>query len=358
MMRSFTYALMPVLALAASCISRPQPSFEPVQYVSDIISRLPEDKEECDILDSCSFRRPGADGQIVLIDNQARCELLTSTFLTCDFFDNVTGETSDPSDRLPDFAGETVVQLVEDRVFPDVSEIARIASVEDALIALNMNPRAKVVVLSSQYLSAGRRDVDTLFSQFAVTVPVISSVEAMVHEAVDTYNNPYASIALMASPSVASSGFYQEAVQRIAPLATCVAASPDSTGSFRSFLDSCIAGGLKTIDAILVDDYAVSADSLQDECTSILATESVEDAPYRSLLAGGIHVIDPRRSVLSAVYLAMRRCNIFTHNIAYPAVCPAVYTLTDVNDFTARVQDMAPKTQQANVQDQYDSGGD
>ena len=357
-MRRTFHALAFTFVLVCACTGRQVESFHPIQYVTDIINRTQDNLEECEILDSCGCERPNVSGKIVIVDNLERCSLLTEAFLRSDSFDNV--DAAPKSDMIPDFLGETFQTLVEDRVYPDASEASRTASVEDALTSLNID--AKLIVLSSQYLNAGRRDVDTMFTRFGIPVPVISTVDAMVSELLDSNSHKqpvsWDAIAVMASPAIAASGVYQEAVSRLISHGQCFMAYPDSTGSARSFLDNCLAQGMTSIAAILVDDYSVPVDSLRAECDAIIGSDTAEDLPYKSLLAGGITYVDPRSAVVSVCYKAMRDKNIFTHNIDLPAPCEVTYTLTDVYNFTPLVMDVSPKTTQDYVQDQHVSGGD
>ena len=121
-------------------------------------------------------------GAIVLVGDPMTCLALSEKMMKSDEFDNV--DARPVVDGLPDFAGETIVSLL-DFSHPPLdslraegrdSLIFREIAVRSALAALDSSVNCKVLVVCSPQLSQkGGEDVVDLFSKIGCEVPVIFS---------------------------------------------------------------------------------------------------------------------------------------------------------------------------------------
>lgn len=394
--------IAPVIALAvfSSCRSRQTVSRPPIALVDSILAN-PHSRDYGIISSASAF---GQNSDIAIIDAPDRCLLLSESFMSADFHDNVNG--AEASDGLPDFAGESIVSVMDDRYTPygqylggredQLREIAVrsfIATLDTvcSLAAFDMEgrsrkPSAKAVILSSSVMSAcGRYDLDTLLAGVGVDVPVFSPVNSMLGQALSGVNSSV-NVVVIASSEVIASGAYQSAFSdMMSPkgdtLSRCVlftepvsARDTSETASeidlFRSVADSCRLSGLSHVNALLIDDYSVSVSRIWSQYQSVLSSDEESDMVRRQLFDRDFKIIDPRKSVVCDCYRALRQKNSFTHNIAYPTASAYitspdsdVFTLMDFDEASlpdgvhALMLDMAPKTHKSYVQNQHFAGG-
>jgi len=167
--------IMSVIA-SSSCARRVENGYKTIAYVNSLLT------------DSLSQLRTLAEsnckpsGAIVLVGDPSGCLRLSEIMMNCDDFDNI--DARKVSDGLPDFAGETIVSLLD---FADTAYESRSASkegqtslrelaVNNALAALKLPSRCKILLICCPVLSEyGGSDVADLFERIGCDVPVIYS---------------------------------------------------------------------------------------------------------------------------------------------------------------------------------------
>ncbi len=121
-------------------------------------------------------------GAIVLVGDPSGCLRLSEKMMNCDDFDNI--DARKVSDGLPDFAGETIVSVLNfaDTAYESLSASKdgqtslRELTVKDALAALQLPTRCKILLVCCPVLSEyGGSDVCDLFERIGCDVPVIYS---------------------------------------------------------------------------------------------------------------------------------------------------------------------------------------
>ena len=282
-------------------------------------------------------------GPVCIVGEPERCLYLSEALMTVDRYDNVTGSAH--ADGLPDFAGEEFLSLLDRANAPYGGYIGasntawlRELAVRHVLDCLDtvsfvshydkegMGRReaGKMVILASPYMAAyGRFDADTLFTVLAKGTPVISPVDLMFDEALGSLRAP-ANIALLADSTAITDGVYQtvfeESVRRTGLRGSLlIPSAPAREKVLASFLDAYEAAGYtKPLDALVVDDFGVSIDSLNAELASVRVELSDESLRYGKMLSPAFRIIDIRSLVTRVCYARMRKDNSFTHNIAYP----------------------------------------
>lgn len=161
---------------ACSCSRRVESGYKTIAYVNALLA------------DSLSGLRTLAEnsgkpsGAIVLVGDPVKCLLLSEKMMLCDEFDNI--DARKVSDGLPDFAGETIVSILNfaDTAYKnnpttkDGRTSLRELTVNDALAALRSPSRCKILIICSPILSEyGGSDVSDLFERIGCDVPVIYS---------------------------------------------------------------------------------------------------------------------------------------------------------------------------------------
>ena len=162
--------------MASCCSRRVENGYRTITYVNSLLA------------DSLSRLRALAEsngkpsGAIVLVGDPSGCLRLSERMIGCDDFDNI--DARKVSDGLPDFAGETIVSILNfaDTAYKnppatkDGQTALRELTVKGALAALQMPFRCKVLIICSPILSEyGGSDVCDLFDRIGCDVPVICS---------------------------------------------------------------------------------------------------------------------------------------------------------------------------------------
>ena len=169
--------VLSVIAAVSGCSRRVEGGYKTIAYVSDLLTdSLPR-------LQSLAALSGKASGSIVLVGDPSECLRVGERMMLCDEFDNIDARRT--SDGLPDFAGETIVPVLDfsgDSYVPVASndkksrEKMRETAVRSAVAALRIPSRCKILVICSPALSAdGGDDVRDLFERIGCDVPVISS---------------------------------------------------------------------------------------------------------------------------------------------------------------------------------------
>ena len=158
--------------LAFGCARRVESSYKTIALVNSLLTdSLPRLR----FLAESSGKPSGA---IVLIGEPASCLRLSEKMMVGDEFDNI--DARNVGDGLPDFAGETIVSILD---FADSSTLSiknqtecREVAVRQSLAALALPVGCKVLIICSSKLSSlGGEDVVDLFGRIGCEVPVIYS---------------------------------------------------------------------------------------------------------------------------------------------------------------------------------------
>ena len=175
--RFFTVIFLVLSVIAASsCSRRVENGYRTIAYVNSLLTdSLPE-------LRTLAESNGKPSGAIVLVGDPSGCLRLSEEMMNCDDFDNI--DARKVSDGLPDFAGETVASILNfaDTAYKtvpatkDVQTSLRVLTVKDAIDALRLPSRCKILIICSPVLSEyGGSDVSDLFERIGCDVPVICS---------------------------------------------------------------------------------------------------------------------------------------------------------------------------------------
>lgn len=307
-----------IILLAVSAIScRKTVSSGPdtIPYVKSILN----DRAGSDFKILSSSAAVGSKGTIAIVDNPARSSKLRDEFVGCDFFENIDGKL-DP-DLLPDFAGETIVALIDssfDAKMQSVdSEGIRELAVKSFVSALDTVVRAKAVVLSSPLMATDAVfDIDSLKHFFGLDIPVIYPIRTASEYVKSKYGSDASIMVISGSDSIWKPGQYDRLFSY--PYVVHTMEGADSL-SFRNILMEYAAGdGAKALNAVVVDDYMTDTGSFLLEIDEIINVESPENLALRQLISVGFEVVDCREMAAKTCYKEFRNHNIFTHNVAYP----------------------------------------
>lgn len=336
-------ALLPLLALI-SCAGGKGTS-EP--YLPLVKQALTDTSSVAwQMLDGCRPGNPG--GSIALIGDCGPLYSLVSEFLRSDRFDNIDGREA--HDELHDFAGETFTPVfdVANSPYDGYMEAGNIPALREAAVGMAISSLsrtcysntfdekpaaeripAKVLVLCSPYLCRyALGDIDTLTVSKGIDVPVLSAVDEMFRMA--GKRHPEGLIAVLADGKELDYGLYRSIYERVRgqegtfpDYIEHADSCGDSRTAFLSFLDSFIASGdHRNLSAVLVGSASDSLDvgSLGAVLDEIRTSPGPVMENYRSVLADDFEFISGEDAVIRACYRVLRRGNLFTHRIAYPAV--------------------------------------
>ena len=328
--------ILTVLALLvafASCNERPAVVRDTIPYVKQLAAdttgsfRLVR-----------SYRTAGTKGSIAVIGEPEAAARLASVLLAADHVDNIDGRTA--PDRLPDFAGESFDILMDQYNAPytrmaasspdSLREIAvrnAVMSIDSVAYSNALDPmsrlrksRAKVFVLANSLLAEyGQFDIDTLFKMAGREALILTPVETMLETAAKAGCR---SVAVWA-PQEARSAYEHAALAY--PQMNVTVVSTTGNGMLRpAFRDMLrIFRSLKpkaTLDAVLLDSFTANLDELVAEQEHIHRQITEEDMSFDRILTPRFQFIEPNACLTSALYRLLRERNLFTHDIAYPAV--------------------------------------
>lgn len=284
-----------------------------------------------------SYLSAGTRGSIAIIGEPESSLSLAAAFEKADRVDNIDGKPS--PDRLPDFAGESfdvVMDLYNApylRLAVSSPDSLREVAVRNVVMAVDtvayasalepgtrlIKSKAKVFVLASSLLvECGQFDVDTLFKMAQREPLVITPVDAMLESA---ERAGCQRVAVWAPAPVKAS--YEEAARKTGLEVTFVptSGSPLLRTAFREMLRQYReARPDGVLDAVLVDSFTADMDDLSAELEHIRRQITEEDMSFDRLLAPHFRFIEPNGSLTDACYRLLRERNLFTHDIAYPAV--------------------------------------
>jgi hypothetical protein len=325
--------LIPFIAflalLTVSCRERTAPLRDTIPYVK----QLAEDSTAFSLVRA--YRSQGTRGSIAVVGEPEAALLLSEAFLQADVRDNIDGKPG--NDRLPDFAGESFDVIMDAynapyrRMAESSPDSLREVAVRCAMMSLDtvsyahaLDPqsrlskkKAKVFVLASSMLTEfGQFDIDTLVKMASREPLILNPVDAMM----DAVRG--ASLAHVAAWVPAPA---KPAYEAAATGLDCAVISPvggsDVRSAFRDLLRQYRSLKPNTaLDAVLVDSFTMDLEELHAEVEHIHRQITEEDMAFDRLLAPKFHFIEPKSSLTEACYRLLREKNLFTHDIAYPAV--------------------------------------
>lgn len=288
-----------------------------------------------------AYNEKGSAGTIAVIGEPEEAILLAEHFVSVDRMNNIDGKEA--PDGLPDFSGETFDVIMDSYDAPYVRFIGgdtdslREATVRGVLFALDTTclvtpysfevkkPKtpSKVFVLASSLATAyGRHDVDTLFRLAGLSGQVVSTADASMAAAFK--GEGPRNVVVWADSDVALSSTYDRAFQLYSKPGSSVSVlSPDGGGDASARLRSLLTKYLRSgkpmpLNALILDDFGVDTDFLNDELQRIRQKGTDEDIVLSKVVAPDFQIIDPLDETTEACYRLLRRENRFTHNIAYP----------------------------------------
>lgn len=283
-------------------------------------------------------------GSIALIGEPREVILLARQFLSADRMDNIDGSAR--RDSLPDFAGESFDLILDafnapySHFFAEGPESAsrvdslRTAAVQNAVFAWDSTcvrqasdmssrlskSRAKLLVFtSSMQAQYGLFDVDTLQQLTGACTILVSAVNTLLDEA---FASGARNLAVWTSRDVRDSQAWQSVFQwRNVPGTSLAVITPDAAldvrTEFRNLLRQYRTTG-RTLDALLIDSYAVDFAPLLSELAMVRQAGTDEDAGLDRMLSPDFRILDPASSVLRATGRLLREQNLFTHRISRP----------------------------------------
>ena len=310
----------------------------PVPYVSEIIN------------DSYSSEHKlvsGYDPQdrskaIFVFGSRSRTTAVAQALIESDSYDNVDG-SSNP-DGLKDFAGETVCtvanfsnfgEMVNDGRIQDLRELTarNVLAAMDTLCfvspydrsGMGKKPLAKLIILGSACMTQyGQYDIDSLFNALNCHLPVITPMQLIVDEAVESNKGKdILTVGVLAGNApVELYGPYirSKAAKAQIDSVLCVGFKvPEGEDPLLSFLDRYSELGIqRPLDAILVDDLGVDLSVFKESLERITSVMNAESLTYGNLISPGFKIIDSRSRICKATYSILRKGNLFTHFISQP----------------------------------------
>ena len=131
-------------------------------------------EESSSVLENLVAASGKTSGSIAVIGDPDACLKVAGTISTCDLFDNIDAKLS--PDGLPDFAGETVIAILDSSSFKVGGETLREAAVRLALCAMDSTVACKMLVFCGRgFPDYGSSDVEDLFSRIGCDIPVVAS---------------------------------------------------------------------------------------------------------------------------------------------------------------------------------------
>ncbi len=181
--KSCSALFMAALLLGAilSCSRRVETGFDSLELV-DILVR-----DSLPVLQHKAARAGSADGKIILLGDVETFPRLCALMKEEDAFDNVDAKAV--PDGLPDFAGETIVPLVDFTQSPfsemlsgnDGPRALKELAVRLSLAALDSSLNCKVLVICSPLMAEyGGDDISDFYEKIGCNVPVIYSADTTV----------------------------------------------------------------------------------------------------------------------------------------------------------------------------------
>ena len=330
-----------LLLSVLSCRQQVVSSRSTVPFVSDILS----DKYAPENLMLRHHQEPVPSGDIVIIGADSLCMRFAEFFTSAETRDNVSG--SHLQDDLPDFAGETLSCVIDDAdyssMFNSLGEeafreqvVRRTLAAVDTVLHISpydidglgyKNP-AKIIILADPFFAEyGAFDVATLFASSGCGIPVIVPVDMVFSKAFAEAPDRNITVGLICGGAQSDTGIYRKRFSSVSSKcgkegSELFAFVNDGRDSLvHHFLDAYAASGMtRPLDAVIFDDIHIDVDLLKAEFADMLSVHNESSMIYGRMISKDFEVIETKKLVAEYCYDVLRRDNLFTHNIALPAV--------------------------------------
>ncbi len=334
--------LIPVLIIVLSLAACRRPDTSGRDTIA-LVKSIAADYSAPEHILLASNGKPASSGDIYIVGDSSSCALISNSFLECDIYENARGRYW--SDGLKDFAGERFASI-SDKLFTPYGSFGeqngydalRELSVRFTLSALSPKCNAsiydldgnlekvpaKMIILADPWFqSYGKFDIDTLFTLCACSVPVISPQDLLFDAALGM-EKKYFNCGIICDSLYLASGIYQTVFNakltehKVVGAHSFVAATP-SGKVLAGFLESYLsAGGEEPLDALLIDDWRVNLNSVEEEVKAMRDFSREEYLRYGKLLAPDFNVFAASQLTMSRCYELLRERSLFTHRIAQP----------------------------------------
>lgn len=301
---------------------------ETVQYVRDVLAD--RDGRDYSAI-KASALVPAYD--IAIIGTDSICARISERLYLHDLRDNISGRHI--PDGLPDFAGETFVNIAAEKTLDRTQSVMSVVRAVDTLAhvspydsegSIRKKP-AKIVVLADPMLAENVSfDVDTLFSSIGAGVMVVTPLELAIDKAFSGLDpDLIASIGLMYDSEVATEQLYLDVLSRKAdeygfPRADCCLLPVEGTDSLMHKMVNLYASHdhEKPMDVVIVDNLDVDLNALETEVASMVSVMNESSLTYRRLVSDRFRLVSTYETTTEYVYDELRKDNLFTHDIAKP----------------------------------------
>jgi len=340
MRRCFVPSLVACLFFLMSCQQKETDTRTTIPYVRSILSN--PSSPEMMVISAYPGRQRLA--SICVVGDSVSAKACEKSLASCDIYDNVNGVLS--SDRLPDFAGETVYVIADEANAPysdfvsgNRGEELRAVVVNQAVQALDTVSHlsiydveglgrklpAKIIVLSSPYAAAyGMYDVDSLFSAASCDVSVVSPLVAVFDRAFDSscFNLAVISDQGSLSDGVHEKFFLDEVSSKKIVGAKAFFFAPsefEGEDVITSMMDAYISkGGSEPIEAVLVDNPSVDPEKVREKLSRMTDVMNEESVLYSHVISPSVKVFDSNEELRRSCFGILRENNLFTHYISFP----------------------------------------
>ena len=310
----------------------------PVPYISEIINDSYSSEHKL----VSGYNPQDASKAIFVFGSRSRTTAVAQALIESDSYDNVDGSLN--PDGLKDFAGETVCtvanfsnfgEMVNDGRIQDLRELTarNVLAAMDTLCfvspydrsGMGKKPLAKLIILGSACMTQyGQYDIDSLFSALNCHLPVITPMQLIVDEAVESNKGKdILSVGVLAgnAPVDLYGPYIRTKAEKMGiDSVLCVGFKvPKGEDPLLSFLDRYSELGIqRPLDAILVDDLGVDLSVFKESLDRITSVMNAESLTYGNLISPGFRIIDSRSRICKATYSILRKGNLFTHFISQP----------------------------------------
>lgn len=336
-MKFRSIAILALLTAAVSCVMKTETGADIHPFVSAIL----QNKDGGDYRMLQATACPDPDGDVYIIGDEEHALHLADYLAICDLHDNVDGSAG--PDGLPDFAGETISCIVDTSSFFS-GERFRESVVRCVLEAVDTvfhitpydiegmghkNPAKLIVLAGPQYSRLSSHDIDTLLTASGSGIRFISSTDDVFGKLAGAHSGKEFSLGMISDSRYSDFDLYEESFRNACRRAgvtdgklTVYPAMPLNADSLMlSILDSYIDSGIdEAVNAFIVDDCSLDANELKASLASLVSVTNERSVKYGKLISQDFRMAGTVDIVTSLCYDALRKGNLFTHNIAKPQV--------------------------------------
>lgn len=342
-MKFRSIAFLALLPAAVSCIMRTEAGAGMHPFVSAIL----QDRDGGEYRMLQATASPDPDGDVYIIGDEEHALHLADYMAICDLHDNVDGSAG--PDGLPDFAGETISCIVDTSSVIS-GERFREAVVRCVLEAVDTvfhitpydiegighkNPAKLIILAGPQYSRLSSHDVDTLLTASGSGIRFISSLDDVFGNLAVARSGKEFSLSVVSDGGYSDYDLYEESFRNACNRAgvpdgkltvyPALTSNPDSL--MLTILDTYSDSGAdEAINTFVVDDCSLDVNELKASLASLVSVTNERSVKYGKLVSQDFRMAGTVDIVTSLCYDALRKGNLFTHNIAKPQV--SIYYVT------------------------------